>query len=79
GDPMVLDGIEYKFVVTSANDHDYLSLECTQDNELLIEAVLVSYEEQKADVIVHKNSLPFSLLKEFTLRVVSEFDRGNDS
>lgn len=33
---MLIDGIEYDVVVTSANDYDYLSLECCNGDELLI-------------------------------------------
>ena len=45
---MEIEGRKYTLVVTSANDFDTLSLECTLDNELIIEAELVSYKAKFA-------------------------------
>lgn len=74
---MNINGIEYKFVVTSANDRDHLTLECTRENEFLLEAVLVSYEEQKANIYVHRNPLPYELIEEFTNLVKQELKKGS--
>ena len=47
---MRVNGIEYNLVVTSANEFEHLSLECTDDQGLILEAELVSYTDKKAKI-----------------------------
>ena len=73
---MEINGLVYDFVVTSANDFEYLSLECTSEEGLLLEAELVSYKERKAIIHFHKSNLPFAVLEEFSRRVAQELKEG---
>lgn len=76
---MLIDGIEYDVVVTSANDYDYLSLECCNGDELLIEAELISYTEQKAKIHFYKSPLSLELVDTFVQTVKHELKFGGNS
>ena len=73
---MKITGMNYEFVVTSANDFDCLSLECASDEGVLLEAELASYKERKAIIHFHKKSVPFEVLEEFSRRVTQELNEG---
>jgi hypothetical protein len=72
--PMIVDKIKYDLVVTSANDFDNLSLECYLDNELLIEADLISYIDKKADIYVRKCPLDMDVIKAFIYELDTELE-----
>lgn len=73
---MRVNGIEYKLVVTSANEFEHLSLECTDDQGLLLEAELVSYTDKIAQIHFHKSPLPYDLLEAFLNEVKQELEFG---
>ncbi len=73
---MEVGGIKYSLVVTSANDFDCLSLECTLDNELLIEAELVDYQIGLAKIHFHKQGLPLGLVEAFVNEAALELKNG---
>ncbi len=77
---MAFDINQYSFVVTSANDSEYLTLECTDEtkspSKLLIEAELISYKTHEVAVTQHVNSLPLELLEEFMRRARNEIEHG---
>lgn len=73
---MDIDGKTYRFVVTSANDFETLSLECTLADELIIEAELISYEEKQAKIHFHKSGLSLKVLEAFIHEVNQELIHG---
>jgi hypothetical protein len=73
---MIVDKVKYDLVVTSANDFDNLSLECYLDNELLIEADLISYNDEKADIYVRKSPLGMDVIKAFINELDTELKFG---
>ena len=75
---MKVNGIEYNLVVTSANDFDCLSLECTNGNELVLEAELVSYVDNKVEIHVHKTPLAYELIEAFIHEVKQELKYGGN-
>lgn len=76
---MLIDGIEYDVVVTSANDYDCLSMECCNGDELLIEAELISYTEQKAKIHFYKSPISLELVDAFVQAVKHELKFGGNS
>jgi hypothetical protein len=75
---MKVNGIEYNLVVTSANDFDHLSLECTNEQGLLLEAELVSYVDKKAEIHFHKSPLSIELVEAFIHEVKQELKYGGN-
>ena len=73
---MRVNGIEYNLVVTSANEFEHLSLECTDDQGLILEAELVSYTDKKAKIHFHKSPLPYELIEAFLYEVKQELEFG---
>ncbi|MDR9768108.1 hypothetical protein RJP56_18770 [Shewanella baltica] len=73
---MEIEGRKYTLVVTSANDFDTLSLECTLDNELIIEAEIVSYKEKQAKIHFHKSGLSLKVVEAFINEVNKELIHG---
>ena len=75
---MIVNNIKYELVVTSVNDFDNLSLECCLNNELLIEADLVSYIDKKANVYVRKCPLEADVIKAFINELDQELKFGGN-
>jgi len=75
---MIVNKIKYDLVVTSANDFDNLSLECCLNNDLLIEADLISYIDKKADVYVRKCPLEIDVIKAFIHELDMELKFGGN-
>ncbi|MCG7542575.1 hypothetical protein MHM93_00075 [Pseudoalteromonas sp. MM17-2] len=75
---MKVNGIEYNLVMTSANDFEHLSLECTNEQGLLLEAELVSYTDRKAKIHFHKSPLPYELIEAFIHKVKQELKYGSN-
>jgi hypothetical protein len=75
---MKVNGIEYNLVVTSANDFEHLTLECTNEHGLLLEAELVSYADRKAEIHFHKSPLPYELIEAFIHEVKQELKYGGN-
>jgi hypothetical protein len=75
---MIVNNIKYELVVTSVNDFDNLSLECCLNNELLIEADLVSYIDKKANVYVRKCPLEAVVIKAFINELDQELKFGGN-
>ena len=73
---MEIGGNIYVLTVTSANDFDSLSLECTHDNALILEAELSSYENKMAKIHFHKNGLSLDLVEAFINEVKKELKYG---
>lgn len=73
---MEIEGKKYALVVTSANDFETLSLECTLDDELIIEAELVSYSEKQARLHFHRQGLSLRVVEAFIHEVNQELTHG---
>ena len=77
--PMIVNNVKYDLVVTSANNFENLSLECCLNNELLIEADLISYINKKADVYVRKSPLDADVIKAFLYELDQELKVGGNA
>ena len=66
------NGSKYEFVVTSANDRDCLTLECTDSHSLILEAILSDYKAVNISIVQHVESVPFKLMEEFLDRIKAE-------
>ncbi len=76
---MIVNDVKYDLVITSANSFENLSMECCLNNELLIEADLVSYIDKKADVYVRKNPLDADIIKAFLFELDRELKVGSNT
>lgn len=78
-----MDINQYRFVVTSANDYDFLSLECTDESRtpplLVLEAGLKSYKDRVVTVTQYVNDLPLEVVEEFVRRARMEIERGDQN
>jgi hypothetical protein len=75
---MNIEGNKYSLVVTSANDFDTLSLECTLNSRLIIEAELISYEKKQAKIYMHESDLSLKLIEAFVNEVNKELNNGGN-
>lgn len=75
---MLANGIEYDLVITSANDFDNVSIECTSDNVLIAEAELF-YASHSANICFHQFPLTIDFVKAFTAEVERELTQGAGS
>ncbi|VAW60438.1 hypothetical protein MNBD_GAMMA11-3407 [hydrothermal vent metagenome] len=80
---MAFDITQYKFVVTSANESEYLTLECTDESKnppmLLIEAELINYKTCEVSIKQHKENLSLELMEEFVRRTRYEIENGGNT